>query len=122
MPKIVLTYFDVRARAELSRLILAAGGIQYEDNRIGLPFDEAWKELKPNTPFGSVPILEYDGEVLAQSVTIARFLAKKAGLAGRNELEMAKTDMIVDHTIDLLNNSKSNKIIRFIRKFYIKFG
>ena len=32
-PKIKLTYFDVRARAELSRMILAQAGAEYEDCR-----------------------------------------------------------------------------------------
>ena len=52
------------------------------------------------TPFGSLPVLEYDDLVLAQSMTIARFLAKKCGLGGRNEEEAAKADMVVDHLLD----------------------
>ena len=39
-----LTYFDGAGRAELSRLILAAAGIAYEDRRIDA---QDWKELKP---------------------------------------------------------------------------
>lgn len=39
-----LTYFDGAGRAELSRLILAAAGIEYEDRRID---GQDWKELKP---------------------------------------------------------------------------
>ena len=34
MPNIKLTYFDLRARAEPCRLLLAYGGIKYEDDRI----------------------------------------------------------------------------------------
>ena len=106
-PKITLTYFDVRARGELARLVLAAGGLEYEDKRVSGP---TWLAVKPDCPFGQIPILEYDGVVLAQSVTIARFLAKKAGLAGRNELENAQADMVVDHVHDLMN-SKSKSFI-----------
>ena len=40
-----LTYFPGRGRAEISRLILAQGGAEYEDKRIG--FAE-WGELKPS--------------------------------------------------------------------------
>jgi len=44
-PKVVLTYFDVRARAELTRLILKAGGVDFEDKRIT---GEQWGSLKPS--------------------------------------------------------------------------
>ena len=55
------------------------------------------------TPFGHVPILEVDGRVLAQSNTIARYLAKKHGLAGKDEWEQAQADMYADNIHDLLN-------------------
>ena len=43
--KIKLTYFNLRGRAEPSRLILAQAGIEYEDNRI----EQAdWPKLKPS--------------------------------------------------------------------------
>ncbi len=42
---IVLTYFDNNFRAELTRLTLYAGGVQFEDRR--LPKSE-WPELKPS--------------------------------------------------------------------------
>ena len=46
-------------------------------------------------------VLEWDGVEISQSMAIARFVAKKAGLAGRNELEQALCDMVVDHVVDL---------------------
>ena len=52
---------------------------------------------------GVLPMLEYDGMVLCQSFTIARFLAKKAGLAGESPEEEAKCDMIVDLVLDYYN-------------------
>ena len=52
-------------------------------------------------PLGVMPVLEYDGEVLSQSKTIARFLAKEFGIAGKTNLEQAKADMIVDCVIDI---------------------
>ena len=57
------------------------------------------------TPFGHVPILEVDGRVLAQSNTIARYLAKKHGLAGKDEWEEAQADMYADNIYDLLNGT-----------------
>ncbi len=52
-------------------------------------------------PLGQVPVLEYNGEVLCQSLTIARFLAKEFGLAGKTHLEQAQADMIIDTGNDL---------------------
>ena len=53
-----------------------------------------------DTPFESLPILHHDGEVFAQSGTILRYVGKKCGLGGRNELEEAKVGMILDHIAD----------------------
>ena len=46
------------------------------------------------------PVLEYGGFVMCQSFSIARFIAKKAGLAGGSPEEEAKCDMIVDLVVD----------------------
>ncbi len=45
MSKIRLTYFDTTGRGELTRILLAYGGIDYEDKRIK---GEQWKDLKPS--------------------------------------------------------------------------
>lgn len=39
-----LTYFPIRARAELARFVFAQAGVKYEDVRIP---QEKWPELKP---------------------------------------------------------------------------
>ena len=39
-----LTYFDIRGRAEVARLLFVKSGTQFEDNRVDF-FDE-WPELK----------------------------------------------------------------------------
>ena len=51
--------------------------------------------------FGQVPILEIDGTPIAQSNAAARYLARKYGLAGQNELEEAQADMYVDCLSDI---------------------
>ena len=43
MPKYKLYYFNVRARAEVTRTLFAQAGVEYEDIR--LTRDE-WQELK----------------------------------------------------------------------------
>ncbi|XP_077998947.1 putative glutathione S-transferase 6 [Glandiceps talaboti] len=98
MPKYVLTYFNVRARVEVSRMIFAAAGVDFEDVRV--PFEQ-WPEKKKKVPFGALPVLEVDGTTIAQSLAIARFLANEFGLAGKTNLEKAKVDMIGDAFNDL---------------------
>ena len=56
--------------------------------------------------FGQIPVLEVDGKTIAQSMTIARFLARKYNLVGKNELEEAETDMIVDCVTDAMNGKR----------------
>lgn len=41
--KIRLTYFDGAGRAELSRLVMAAAGVQFEDRRVD---SNQWMEIK----------------------------------------------------------------------------
>ena len=69
-----LYYFNLLGRAELSRLILAAAGQEYEDVRIER---ENWPKLKESTPFGKMPLLEvHDGSnvfKLSQSIAIGKF-------------------------------------------------
>lgn len=57
-----------------------------------------------DTPCGQLPILSYGGYELAQSMTIARFLAREFNLSGKTFLDEAKADMIVDLVTDLLNS------------------
>merc|ERR1711976_446795 len=68
MPNVKLTYFNLRARGEPCRLLLAHGGIKYEDNRIAPPWDptSTWASLKPTTPFGQLPVLNWDGVEICQ--------------------------------------------------------
>merc|ERR1711936_570142 len=104
-PKVKLTYFNLRGRAEPSRLLLAYGGIKFEDCRLTPAFEDPkeWLKLKPNTPYGSLPLLEWDGTCIAQSMAVARFLAREVGLAGRDNMEAAQIDEIIDAVNDLLS-------------------
>merc|ERR1712054_116860 len=105
MPEVKLTYFNLRARGEPCRLLLAYGGIKYEDERIPPPWEptSTWGSLKPTTPFGQLPILKWDGEILCQSMACARFIAREVGLAGNTNLESAQVDEIIDVIQDLIN-------------------
>ena len=96
-----LTYFNVKGRAELMRFIFAQAGVQYEDNRVA---GEEWQTFKPTTPYGSLPVLEVDGKMLAGSNTIARYLAEEFGLAGSNAFENAEIDSVSGVMDDLMVN------------------
>merc|ERR1711892_934545 len=104
MSGIKLTYFNLKGRAELARLILAQAGVDYEDCRIQR---EEWSELKKTFPLGQLPVLEMDGQTLGQSMTIARYLARRFGLAGKNDLDAAEADQAVDAVTDLVNDAGS---------------
>jgi len=98
-PKLKLTYFGGRGRAEISRLVLAQAGISYEDHRIE---GKDWGELKPKTPWGQLPILEVDGKTtIGQSGTIARYIARIGGIGGSSPLESAQIESIYDAVSDL---------------------
>ena len=56
--------------------------------------------------FGQLPRLEIYGQTLYQSLAINRFLARTYGLAGRNAMEEANVDMIVDCINDAFQCSK----------------
>jgi glutathione S-transferase len=66
-------------------------------------------------PFGQVPALEVDGEVITQSFTIARFVAKQHGLGGKDNLAAAQADMVVDCLVDLLQRGTKNTQICLIQ-------
>ncbi|CAF3355234.1 unnamed protein product [Rotaria sp. Silwood2] len=94
-----LFYFNIRARAEISRLIFAAAGQKFEDVRYER---NEWSSHKNEMPLGQVPVLEYNGTKLPQSKSIARFLAKQFHLAGRDNFEQAKVDAVVDTISDAM--------------------
>ncbi|KAK0064241.1 glutathione S-transferase 7 [Biomphalaria pfeifferi] len=88
---IKLSYFDLRGRAETSRLVLHAAKKSFVDNRI--PFSE-WSKVKPTTPFGSVPVLEVNGRQFAQGIALSTYLARENGLYGSSNLDSLAIDQI----------------------------
>jgi len=92
------TYFNVKGRGETARLLLAAAGMRYEDKRV--EFAE-WPALKAGTPWGTLPTLEVDGKTIGQSLTIARYVAREGGFVGKNSLEQALVESVVDQVTDM---------------------
>lgn len=91
-PKLV--YFDIDgARGEAARLAMAIGGVPFEDDRVKFA---DWESRKPGTPFGALPVLEIDGQAVAQSNGINRYVGKLAGLYPSDAWQAALCDEAMD--------------------------
>jgi glutathione S-transferase len=103
MTKPKLTYFDAPvSRGEECRLALHLAGVEFEDVRLSR---EAWAALKPQTPFGSVPLLEMPGKpVLAQSNAILVFIGRSHGLHPKADFDAARHEAVMCHVEDLRSN------------------
>ena len=105
-PKIKLVYFNTRGRAESIRYLLAYAGVDYEDVRLSR---EEWNsEVKPNIPFGQLPALYFNDTLITQSMAILRFLAREFNLAGQDNIEMGKADMLVHCLGDVMESKMLN--------------
>ncbi|EGF83206.1 hypothetical protein BATDEDRAFT_84750 [Batrachochytrium dendrobatidis JAM81] len=99
-PKLKLSYFGIKGRAEVIRLTLHIAGIPFEDARIN---GEAWKQLKPQTPFGQMPTLTVnDTTIISQSAGILRYAGTLAGLyPSTDALKATFVDQILFHLEDI---------------------
>lgn len=103
MPKPRLIYFDFAgSRGEECRIALHLAGVDFDDIRV--PSTE-WPGLKPQTPFGSLPVLELTGQPpLAQSNAILVYIGRKYGLHPKDDLEAAYHEALMDYVEDLRHN------------------
>uniref|UniRef100_A0A0K0DFY1 glutathione transferase n=1 Tax=Angiostrongylus cantonensis TaxID=6313 RepID=A0A0K0DFY1_ANGCA len=76
-----------------SRSLFALADQQYEDVRISR---EQLTSIKQSLPFGLVPVLEVDGEQLAESQAINRYLARTFGFSGKTAIEEAIINSLAD--------------------------
>jgi len=94
--KIKLFYWGLKARAQVPSLIAEVGGIHYEWVQ-----NPDWPGMKAQTPFGQLPYLE-DGHVkMGQSMAIARYMARKAGLQGDTDSDFAMSEQLIEEQNDL---------------------
>jgi prostaglandin-H2 D-isomerase / glutathione transferase len=100
MPKPKLTYFDFAgSRGEECRLALYLAGVEFEDNRIKGP---TWREIKDQTPYGSLPIFEVEGKgMLAQSNAILVYIGREHGLHPRDNWEAARHEELMAAVEDM---------------------
>ena len=99
MTKLRLTYFDFHGgRGEPARLAFSIGGIPFEDDRVK---PGEWESRKANTPFGALPVLEVDGQVVAQSNAIDRYVGKLANLYPTDPWQAALCDEVMGAVEDI---------------------
>ena len=104
-----LVYFNGRGLAEISRILLAIGGEEYEDFRYPLEvidfskhemvkeeFDKDKADGKLVSSLNKVPYLDVDGTIIPQSKSIERFLSRRFSMMGENELEALRIDSICE--------------------------
>lgn len=85
-----LQSFGQPGRAEAIRLALVVGKVRFDNERIARA---DWPRVKLTTPYGKLPVLYVDGEPLAQSHAILRYVGKAAGLyPPRAPFSQAKVD------------------------------
>jgi len=96
-------------------LVLAEAGIDFVDERIEYDGEfkifGAWRDNnKDKVPFGQLPVL-IDGDlVLPQSMTVARYLAQKYGLRGKDEKEAALADAVADQSKDFFEDLLNGRV------------
>jgi glutathione S-transferase len=97
----LLTYFDVRGRAEVVRLILEETGTAYREKRVSMA---EWPALKPTLPFAQLPTYEEGELFIVHSHAIYRHLARVHNLYGSNEQEHVRCDLVEETFVDAQSN------------------
>lgn len=97
-----LYYFNMRGRMESIRWLLAAAGIEFEEEF--LETREQYENLLKDgfLLFQEVPMVEMDGMRLVQTRAILSYIAAKHNLYGKNLRERALIDMYVEGTMELM--------------------
>jgi glutathione S-transferase len=92
-PKV--TYFDfARSRGEEVRLALVIAGVDFDDNRVTA---DDFDRIKPDLPFGALPIFEVPGHgVFAETNAILRLIGRLHGLHPDDPWDGARHDAVLD--------------------------
>lgn len=101
-PAYKVSYFPITALGEPIRFLLSYGGVEFEDERIE---KEKWPAVKPNMPFGQMPVLEHNGKMAHQSTAISRYLGKQFKLVGKDDWE----DLEIDAAVDTINDLRASE-------------
>jgi len=100
MSKPKLSYFDApSSRGEECRLALVAAGADFEDHRVKR---EDWPSLKPQTPFGHMPMLTLEGKpALSEGNAILTYVGRQCGLLPSDAWEAARQESMLSACEDL---------------------
>ena len=114
--RITLIYFDFPFwRAEISRIALFIGAIDFQDLRInyeefGRVKSNGHLDNGTNIPFHQLPCLVVDNISIAQSAGIARYCGKLSGLYPvNNAIKAAQIDQFLDILTDITEIISSTK-------------
>lgn len=102
-----LHYFKGRGRAETTRWMLAAAGVEFENVDVATPDDLEQLRSSGVAPFGQLPILEIDGMRISQTTATTRYLARRADLYCDDDRERAWADMVAGVTADFAESALS---------------
>eukprot|EP01025_Chloroclados_australasicus_P007849 TRINITY_DN12650_c0_g2_i1.p1 TRINITY_DN12650_c0_g2~~TRINITY_DN12650_c0_g2_i1.p1 ORF type:complete len:217 (+),score=30.09 TRINITY_DN12650_c0_g2_i1:288-938(+) len=100
MSTVKLYYFPLVARGEAIRMLLSYKKVAYE--HVTVNFAE-FGELKQKNflPFGKLPVLEVDGQVISQSGSIIRYLASQYDVVPKEPVQAAICDSIYESCQEL---------------------
>lgn len=102
MPSHELIYFDGAGRAEIVRICLTIAKADWKDTRFA---GKDWPTIKPTTPLGSVPVLKIDGVDHVQSMAMARYAGRLAGLYPEDPLAALVVDEVMDSVNELMSKA-----------------
>ena len=101
MPTYTLHYFDLYARGEAIRSLLAHAGADWKDNRFGF---DTWGTIKPTMPGQQVPCLELaDGTKMGESTAILRYIGAKHNYYPNDPWLASKCDEFIEAAADVYN-------------------
>ncbi|XP_053236809.1 glutathione S-transferase-like isoform X2 [Podarcis raffonei] len=97
-----LHYANGRGKMESIRWLLAAAGVEFEEEFIEKKEDLEKLRNDGQLLFQQVPMVEMDGMKMVQTRAILSYIAAKHNLYGKDMKERALIDMYVEGTTDLM--------------------
>lgn len=120
-----LVYWKINARATPALFVAALAGIPITWDHMTA---KTWPTPKPQMPFGQLPVLYHNGAIIAESMTIARYLGRMGGIdsyhtgdAATDLTSFGISDMLIERAADLFHDMISNKYIEKSYAGYITF-
>jgi glutathione S-transferase len=100
--RVRLVYFDVRAKTEPILFLCAYKACEVEQLNVANFFGCSWPDAKATAPFGQLPLLILDdGQMLAQSAAIIRYIATQLDMVPKDPLKAAFVDQTLNAAEEL---------------------